>query len=187
MLSVNTTNSIIKDNIDLWYQNTLLTDYDAYIDDTIYCNNRKIREISGVKQFGGWNPDGGTTDSNYNLQFNEYYATSDLSCPNVTDRFSITNSSAQLTYKVGLTTTSEMYLLNDNTRVSAYTYWVFSPLVYGNNYASSKYITTTGYSSGGNVDISNGVRPSVSLVAGIEYTSGDGSMTNPYVVATNNP
>ena len=183
MLSVNTTNSIIKDNIDLWYQNILLTDYDAYIDDTIYCNNRKIREASGVKQFGGWNPNGGTTDSNYNLQFNEYHITNDLSCPNVTDRFSISNTNARLTYKVGLMTSPEMFLLNhNNARVSAQYYWLASPLNFNNGSAVSHYMHATGSIGNELVDNTFGVRPSVSLTTGTEYVSGDGSMTNPYVV-----
>ena len=184
---VNTTDSTIKGNIDLWYQNTLLNDYDAYIDDTIYCNNRKIREVSGVKQLGGWNPNGGTTDSNYSLQFNEYNVTSDLSCPNVLDQFSVSNTSAQLTYKVGLITSSEMNLLNqNNARVSASAYWLGSPYGYINDRAGGRNVSTTGYGSGGNVVPGlGGVRPSVSLTPGTEYSSGDGSMANPYVVRTN--
>ena len=184
---VNTTNSTIKDNIDLWYQNTLLTNYDAYIDDTIYCNNRKIREENGVKQFGVWNPNGGTTDSNYYLQFNEYNVTNDLSCPNVLDQFSVSNTNAQLTYKVGLMTSPEMSLLNqNNARVTTDYYWLGSPNFYSDLYAFSRVVASAGrindnsYVSSGTV----GVRPSVSLIPGTEYASGDGSMTNPYVVET---
>ena len=183
MLSVNTTNSIIKDNIDLWYQNTLLTDYDAYIDDTIYCNNRKIREVSGVKQFGGWNPNGGTTDTNFSLQFNEYNVTNDLSCPNVLDQFSVSNTSAQLTYKVGLMAISELNLLNqNNARVSAGDYWLATPDYFNNDYAYGRNVLSTGNLYGYYVGRISCARPSVSLVPGTKYTGGTGSMNDPYIV-----
>ena len=162
----------------------MLTNYDTYIDDTIYCNNRSIKEVDGVKQLGGWNPNGGRTDSNYNLQFNEHYVT-DLSCPNVTDRFSVSNTSAQLTYKVGLMTSPEKNLLsNSNATVSAYSYWLGSPSKSSGNAAHSRLADASGGNSEYLVNYNYGVRPAVSLTTGIEYSDGDGSMTNPYVVET---
>ena len=179
MLKTNTTNSTIKQKIDTWYQNTLLTNYDNYIDDTIYCNNRE------VTKFGGWNPNGGTTDSNYELQFREYSVSSDLSCPNTTDKFSISNNDAKLRFKVGLMTSPELNLLNQaNARISACRYWLASPYYFSNNTAIGRNMDSGQFVSS-SLNYSCGVRPVVSLVSGIVYSSGDGSMANPYVVNTN--
>ena len=179
---VNNTNSTIKGNIDTWYQNTLLTDYDKYIDDTIYCNNRTITN------FGGWNPNGGTTDSNYSLYFKENsiptdVAQVDLSCPNTTDKFSKSNEAARLTYKVGLMSVPELNLLHQaNARTSSYYYWLASPSYFSSN-AYGHDVSTNGGWYSYIVNYAYGVRPAVSLVSGMEYLSGgDGSMTNPYIV-----
>jgi hypothetical protein len=176
--NVNTKDSIMKLGIELWYKKYMLS-YDSYIDDTIYCNDRSIRSM------GGFNPDGGGMASL--LIFRGYPLGTDLSCANITDKFSISNSSAQLTYKVGLMSALEMNLLNQNSaRKSGQSYWLFSPGRFGNQYAIH-------YSTDVNGDLGTiytnsvyGVRPAISLIPGIEYTSGDGSMANPYVVDTNN-
>lgn len=176
--NVNTTNSTIKGNVDLWYQNTLLTNFDSYIDDTIYCNNRTITN------FGGWNPNGGTTDSNYLLQFREYSVSTDLSCPNITDKFSVSNNSARLSYKVGLMSSPELNLLNHaNARTSANYYWLASPYFFSRNTATGRGVSANGNWSSNSVSgAAGGVRPAVSLISGLEYSKGDGSTTNPYVV-----
>ena len=48
---VNTKNSTIKTGIDAWYAKHL-SNYDVYIEDTIFCNDRTILSL------GGWDPDG---------------------------------------------------------------------------------------------------------------------------------
>ena len=93
----------MKSGVDAWYKKYLLEDYDDYIEDTIFCNDRSIRSL------GGWNPDGGMT--NAYLQFKEYSVTSDLSCTNTTDQFSISNNNAKLTYKVGLMSSPEVNII----------------------------------------------------------------------------
>ena len=171
---VNTTNSTIKKVIDMWYKNNLLS-YSSYLEDTVFCNDRSIRSL------GGWNPNGGSTSSD--LQFKEYNVTSDLSCSNETDRFSVSNSKAQLTYPVGLATLPEMNLLGNNAlRASGEHYWLASPRFFDGNNARGSNVGTTGYLSNYLVSSDFGVRPSVSLAPGTEYSSGDGSMSNPYVV-----
>ena len=77
--------------------------YDEYLEDTIFCNDRSIRNLAG------WNPNGGKT--NTWLCFKEYKVTNDLSCTNVTDMFSVSNEQAKLTYKVGLMSSPEMNIL----------------------------------------------------------------------------
>ena len=176
MLTKNTTNSTIKSGIDAWYKHYLLEDYDTYLEDTIFCNDRSIRS------FGGWNPDGGLTDDS--LQFKEATVTRDLSCTNETDRFSLSNSNAKLTYKVGLMTSPEMNLLtNSNIRHAGQNYWLGSPKrFFDGYYAYERYVFFGGIVSDNCVYGVAGTRLAISLIPGIEFTSGDGSMANPYVV-----
>ena len=176
---VNSINSTIKSGIDAWYKHYLLEDYDDYIEDTIFCNDRSIRSLNG------WNPNGGMI--NENLQFKEYIETSDLSCTNTTDKFSVSNNSAKLTYKVGLMSSPEMNILNNNNaRNTGQRYWLASPShhLYPPAYFS-RGVDNEGKMSSFLIFLDlYGVRPAISLIPGIEYVSGDGSMANPYVVAT---
>jgi hypothetical protein len=173
---VNTTNSTIKGNIDNWYKETLLTTFDNYIDDTIYCNDRTITN------FGGWNPNGGSTTSNYDLRFKEDNVSSDLSCANTLDKFSVTNNAAKLTYKVGLMTSPEMNILNrNNIRKSAYWYWLASPC-YFNGLAGGRLVRADASIDSAFVSYTYGGRPAVSLIAGMEYEKGTGATDNPYIV-----
>ena len=179
--NVNTKNSTIKTGIDAWYKKYMLP-YDSYIDDTIYCNDR------GVRALGSFKPDGGsvTGETRY-LQFKEYTTGSDLSCTNITDKFSVSNSSAELTYKVGLISSPEMNLLNNNNaRKTGQNYWLVSPSYFGSSDASGRSVVPSGGWSNSGVFNTLGARPAVSLIPGMRYSSGDGSMANPYVVDTNN-
>ena len=172
--NVNATNSTIKIGIDAWYKR-YMTDYSDKLEDTIFCNDRSISNL------GGWNPDGGSVSTS--LQFKNYSSNSDLSCTNVTDKFSTANTKAQLTYPVGLLTYPETYLLNNNNiRKTGQSYWLGSPYYFNNGNAYERYVLTSGSYSSRSVYNSHGVRPAVSLTPGTEYTSGDGSMANPYVV-----
>ena len=178
MFTKNITNSTIKSGVDAWYKHTLFP-YDEYLEDTIFCNDRSIRELNG------WNPDGGMM--NKDIQFKEYYASSDLNCTNVTDKFSTFNNEAKLVYKVGLLSSSEINILNNNNaRKSGQSYWLFSPGFFNsyNATASVKDVGTTGSMYNSGVESKLGVRPAISLKPGTEYISGEGSMANPYVVDT---
>lgn len=173
---VNQVNSTMKSGVDAWYKHYLLEDYDDYIEDTIFCNDRSIRALNG------WNPDGGSTTAY--LQFKEYNVTSDLSCTNTTDQFSISNNNAKLTYKVGLMSSPEMNILNNsNARKTEQYYWLASPYYFYINRAVGRYVGASGVMGSDTVvDRTYGVRPAVSLTPGIEYSDGDGSMANPYKV-----
>ena len=177
---VNTINSTMKSGVDAWYKHYLLEDYDDYIEDTIFCNDRTQRDADA----NGWNPNGGSV-STY-MYFKEYNVTSDLNCTNTTDRFSVSNPSAALTYKVGLMSIPEMNILgNSNIRKTGQYYWLASPYYffgYGN--AFGRYVGSSGNLSNNLVSNASGVRPAVSLTPGIEYSGGDGSMANPYIVST---
>ena len=179
--NVNTKNSTMKTGIDAWYKKYLLP-YDSYIDDTIYCNDRSINSL------GGFNPNGGGLSTSISLAFNGYYNKSDLSCTNITDKFSVSNSSAQLTYKVGLMSSPEMELLYKNNIIkTGEQYWLITPTVgywYG-KFAYGRSVMPSGGWASTYFSNSYGVRPAVSLIPGTRYTEGDGSMANPYVILDN--
>lgn len=176
---VNTTNSTMKNAVDAWYERYLLN-YTDYLEDTIFCNDRSIRSLNGL------NPNGGSVSSY--LQFKEYNITSDLSCANVTDQFSTQNEKAKLTYPVGLMTSPEMNLLgNRELRRTGQLYWLASPYCFDGGNANGRYVYSAGTMDVNIVvDYVSGVRPAVSLKPGTEYSSGNGSMESPYVVALNN-
>ena len=122
--------------------------------------------------------------TNDSLTFN-VSITNDLSCVNTTDQFSISNSNALLTYKVGLMTRPELYLLNIFTSPKAF--WLISPydLYYANFGSRNNTSRPSGFISYYQVQEANGVRPAISLKPGIKYIDGDGSNEHPYVIQTN--
>ena len=174
--NVNTTNSTIKSGVDAWYKHYLLEDYDDYIEDTIFCNDRT--QLNADEN--GWNPNGGIVSTA--MIFKEDNVTRDLSCTNTTDRFSTTNPSAALTYKVGLMSSPEINI--SNIRKPSDWYWLASPTVFGSTNALGRGVSRYGDLGRNFVEDSLGVRPAVSLVSGLEYSSGDGSMANPYIIDT---
>ena len=192
--SINTTNSTAKTEIDTWY-NTNLLSYTSYIEDTIYCNDRNIRELNG------WNPNDG--DVIKNLVFSSTLVTfsnetSPLTCSRELDRFTVSSSlgNGALTYPVGLITSDEVILAGgesgsegDNTTYYLYTnqdYWSSSPHHFYLTYAIG-----IGIGNSGNIFIGNyngyycGLRPVISLKSTNVVESGDGTATNPYVINTN--
>ena len=64
-------------------------------------------------------------------------------------------------------------------------YWTLSPSYWIGGYAGVYYVYSSGNLGYSSVDHSgHHVRPVVSLKAGITYTTGDGTPSNPYVIAT---
>ena len=172
--NVNQINSTMKTGIDAWYKR-YMTPYVSQLEDTIFCNDRSIKTL------GTWNPDGGSINSL--LSFKSQGYSGDLSCTNVTDKFSMANTEATLTYPVGLLTYPETYLLiNSNLRKTGQYYWIASPLDFSQGGSFGQYVSDTGSIGYTNVTSSQGVRPTVSLTPGTEYTSGSGSMADPYIV-----
>ena len=178
--NVNTINSTIKTGIDAWYVK-YLDNYDNYLEDTIFCNNRTIYNN------GAWNANGGTITNvstsylAFKIGGNNY--STDISCDRTTDQFSTLNSSAQLTYKVGLLSNEEINLVsNNNARKTGQYYWINSPHYYAGVRLNIRAVNGYGITSNYYGNNSIGVRPSISLKPGIEYISGDGSMASPYIV-----
>ena len=178
---VNKTDSTIKAYIDSWYKGNM-TSYTDKLEDTVFCNDRTMYNQSA----NGWNPNGGSTTTP--LEFKNYSTNYNLACTNETDRFSMSNSKAKLTYPVGLLSAPEVWLAYRNASYSTYylktgkSYWLASPNNFADYIAIGKNVYITGSIDDNNVINAFGARPAVSLKPGTVYASGDGSYTNPFVI-----
>ena len=180
---VNKKDSTIKAYIDSWYENNLIN-YSDILEDTIFCNDRSISDLNG------WNPNGGSTTSY--LYFKNYNKSNQsLICTNTTDNFSMSNTKAKLKYPIGLLSALEVVLgyEYDNSGnfylKSGVVLYLISPKYFNYIKAFTSDLTYDGVLSSGTingVEAKRFIRPSISLKPGIEYTTGDGSFTNPFVV-----
>ncbi len=179
MMQENVKNSSLKSMVDMWYSKHM-TSYTNYLEDTIWCNDRSFYDSSN----NGFNPNGEINKED--IEFRGAYNSDNLTCPNKSDRFTVSekNGNGALTYPVGLVTGVEALLAysNGSPLSSGYPNWTLSP------YDSSDCVIYPIYLND-DVTLSltlainrRGVRPSVSLRAGIGYDSGDGSVDNPYVI-----
>jgi hypothetical protein len=173
--TLNKYNSPIKGVIESWYEKNLLQ-YSSYLDENeVYCNDRSISDL------GTWNP----TDAQGYLYFTRYRGgqLGSLSCNNVTDRFSQTNELAKLKYPIGLLTMHEFLLMKKEYLKTGASYWVMTPNVYTEMSVSTHVVGATGDHSNSSSNVSTGVRPVITLKAGVEV-SGTGTYNNPYYVDT---
>ena len=220
--NLNVNNSTAKTAIDNWFRTNLTSEvdankpnYSAYIEDTIYCNDRSYKTTGSSNTYtqSGWNKSGGSLSTylyfgTHNRYNNSWYSTSNvpavkntgvvpnIACPNETDRFTVSNANGNgaLTYPVGLLTADEIILAgvsgsgSGNSSYYLYTndyYWSLSPS-YFSNYNANEFYASNSSLGNSNVSNSNGLRPVVSLRLGTEFESnGDGTGTNPYVVKYN--
>ena len=172
---VNKTDSIIKTYIDSWYKDNM-TRYTDKLEDTVFCNDR-----TGFSS-GGWNPNGG--DTTKYLYFKNYSTSNQsLVCANETDRFSMSNAKAKLNYPIGLLSVPELSLAGYGSSHyfnNGQIVWLASPRSFDVS-ANVWGVYSDGFSST-YVGSTRGVRPSISLKPNTEFTDGDGSFTNPFVI-----
>ena len=182
-VNINVYNSAIKGYLDNWYAKNLIN-FTNYLDtETVYCNDRRTTTIAGVNQIGGWDKSGDLTTSD-TIQFRQYSTNKDLSCGNVTDRFSVNNNKAKLIYPIGLLTEPERWLMGNNYAVTGQDYWGLAPRQFTTSDAFVYRVGTLGgmYYSGVYYDF--GVRPVVSLKPDVTVISGDGGYETPYKINT---
>ena len=159
--SLNVNNSMIKAFIDNWFRSFLTNEddsnnlnYEMYLEDTAYCNDRSFKTISGntshyTYSTSGWNSYGGTlygsnitfgTSNRFNNQY--WYSTNNIpavknkgeipniACPNAIDRFTVSSSkgNGSLTYPVGLLTADEIILAghSGNNVTNFKTYYLYT-------------------------------------------------------------
>ena len=174
--NVNKNDSKIKNYIDKWYI-TNLRIYQDKLEDTVFCNERRILILNG------WNPNGGNT-TQYLYFKNNDTSNQSLVCTNETDSFSMSNPKAQLSYSIGLLSVPELRLagygsshyFNNGQNV-----WLASPYGFIGSNAGVWMANSVGLTVS-DMDFSWGVRPSVSLKPNTYFSSGDGSFTNPFVI-----
>ena len=192
--STNTTNSDVKNFIDMWYQNNM-TNYTLQLEDIAFCNDRSY-DVSKT----GWNKDYSNTGSEHWLSFGSaqraFSRNASLICPNINDKFTVSadNGNGALTYPVGMITGEEMayvgaviwlqnttyYLYNGSGKYN----WTISPTDFANNFITVAMLTGSGrYSASSVIAVGQiGVHPAISLKKGTILSSGSGIATDPYVV-----
>ena len=210
--NLNVNNSTAKTAIDSWYS-TNLSSYSAYLEDTVFCNDRSYKTEGSSNKYeqSGWNPGGGILSTylyfgTHNRYNNSWYSTSNIpavknmgvvpniACPNESDRFTISsdNGNGALTYPVGLLTADEIILagVGGNNASSTFylntngIYWSLSPSYFG-YFNAIEFIVNNGLIRNNTVGSSFGLRPAVSLKPGIEFLEGgDGTPLKPYIVKT---
>ena len=190
--SSNTTDSTIKTALDTWYT-TNLSSYASYLEDTVWCNDRRIAQL------GGFNPNGGNTynGSDYYMRYGPYermYSVyqPNMECMSKNDSFTVsnTNGNGKLTYPIGLLTADEINIAGGRggqTNDSYYLYtnqnfWALSPYYFYSDYARGFVVNSSGNLNTTFVDNTNGVRPAVSLKPGATW-SGEGTSESPYTVS----
>ncbi len=165
---INKDDSTIKTVIDTWYEDNL-SSYASYLEDTEYCNDRKVDRLVGWNDTGAINGD---------LSFN---ATDNLSCENNNDRFSVDskNGNGKLKYPIGLITKAEANLMG---RVTATNYWTMTPSNATTQNVQAYYISATGNLVVADVNTSSGVRPVITIRGNATFNVGNGTIDDPYVV-----
>ena len=197
---LNTNNSTIKTYVDNWYKNNL-TAYTKYLsNDAVYCNDRNL--ASGQTYL---------TTKSFDYAPYERIRTNKqptYNCTNMSDAFSVNNTSAKLDYPVGLMSIDELsyaggqagkslttpyawYYTNANGEsitgiapswaLSPYRWLGSSSIVWRVNGSDFPGRLVDGY-----VEYSMAVRPSVSLSSCNLISRGDGSPENPYEIYTGN-
>ncbi len=170
---LNKTDSAIKSYIDAWYENNLI-EYSSKIENTIYCNNRSIKNL------GGWNPNGGSFINN--LLFANNSSKYDLSCNNVTDQFSLNNDKAKLKYSISLISYEEFNNINNSSLLNNGWYWTLSPNFFAGDGAYVRGIIFGETNGSNKVSKSATVRPAISLKNDTYIKEGTGSESNPWII-----
>ena len=189
----NTTDSIIKEFIDSWYQNNL-TSYTKYLSTSaVYCNDRSLASNTTYNA---------TDDFDYS-SYERLYTNKapTYNCTDIRDAFSVDNVSAKLDYPISLMTADEITLAGGTpwyasmstpyawfisnsagTQVSTY-WWSLSPLYWsgGRAYVWGWYTGALRLFNGG-VAHSISVRPAISLKSCIKYSTGNGTYETPYEI-----
>ena len=191
------TNSILKQRLDSWYESNL-ANYIKYIDiNAGFCNDRMpYTDNKGTTSGGGI----GSTYTWYAAFIRLYNgmssnnASPSFKCTNTNDLFTVNNSSKGnkvLNYPIGTITADEVSYAGgvfdkDNTNYYLYNelgYWTMSPwLKSSTGYACIFAVYSTGRMMNGRTRLDTyGVRPVINLRADVTLT-GSGTSTDPYVV-----
>ena len=191
----NDVNSTIKTYLENWYQNNLNNYSEKLSKDTIFCNNRSISN----KQSGTYTNEGyGMHPTIYGYERYVKYSGQDrilgptLSCQ-LNDSFSVSNvkGNGKLKYPVGLITMDEVNMAGGvngsaNTLYYLYSgqyYWTMSPSRFGDWFFSiESRVASSGELGDDGTSLGYGVRPVVNLDTDNLNFSGNGTMSDPYIL-----
>ncbi|MBP5634089.1 hypothetical protein J6X09_00120 [Candidatus Saccharibacteria bacterium] len=195
----NTNNSKVKVAVETWFEQKNLDghidgtrNYEDDLEDAIYCNDRTFTSgaLVGKDSDGTGATRWGAYTRNYVKNSLNNYAPS-LDCPNKNDAFTkddTTNGNGKLEHKIGLITMDELTLAGTNVTdvastnyiYSHYNLWTGSPSFYS---YQGGYVFSWSEKAGNSQTYNRRmISPVVSLKAGTEYASGEGTKTNPYIV-----
>lgn len=185
----NAYSSAVKNIVDTWYKENILTNFSGMLEDTIWCNDRALST-------GTYSID--------NFDSNTYFAyagrdrlvtstTPSLTCSRDMDKFTVSksNGNGDLEYPVGLLTADEITYAgvgwfgysSDSYLATGSRFWVMTPARFVKE-SNDQHVFDYNAERLGNGGVSNayGVRPSVSLKNGVDILSGNGTENNPYIV-----
>ncbi len=187
----NITDSTIKEEIDAWYEENILSKTDeegnkwsSYLSDEVFCNDRSLYSGSGYLL--------SPTSYFYSYRRVANLKTPSLSCSQELDRFTVdsSNGNGELDYPIGLITADEASMAGGvlsavNTRYYLYTgqnYWTLSPYHFnpGNSHAYVWNVSPTGSLDVTWIEGALGVRPVINIKSDVQITSGDGSAAHPF-------
>ena len=187
------TNSTILGVLNTWYTNNLSSYADDLDGNAGFCGDRTpYTNTSGTTSGGGT----GTTTTYYGGYVRLYGNSSGVptfECASDSDLYTTSGSSdgnRALTYPIGLISMDEAWYAggysSSNSSYYLYTeqaYWAMSPSHFINNGAYVFRVNSDGWLGGNRVDSAYGVRPVVNLKASVQFSSGDGTASNPFVVS----
>ena len=188
-----TSNSTIKGVLDEWYQKNLATNYGDKIDGNAgFCGDREPSTIQTSSNGSGGT---GSTVTYYGTYIRLYgnNTAPTFECTNDSDLYTTSgseNGNKALTYPIGLISLDEAWYAGGvvgygNNSYYLFTnqdYWTMSPYFYGGRahvFLVSSYGDLYYYYVNGTF----GVRPVINLKANVQITGGNGSSSNPYVIA----
>ncbi len=192
-METNTNDSNVKKMVDSWYEaNIKGTQYEAMLEDTVYCNSRDDNKFGSEEYTNhGWLSTIGNI--NYPLFFSPYgrsfiVSRPSVSCENKNDAFTVNtaNGNGALKYPIALLTVDEADLAGrcSNTYIdvnSQNPYWLMAPLS-----LEGLYTTSAAIANGMTYQVPTSnpllVRPVVSIKPGTRVGGGDGTATNPYIL-----
>ena len=188
----NITNSTIKGRVDSWYETNLLgTEYEQYIADTLFCNDRSFGSSNSGTGIGA-------SVTYYRWYYGPWSSSSSrqyprLTCAEQNDRFTVNDEligNGDLSYPIGLVTTDEVVLAggysDSNSGYYLYTgnyYWTMSPGNFRSGFAGVRGVYSDGsgdYSVG--VNSLRGVRPTLNLLPD-SLKVGSGTADDPWRLA----
>jgi len=198
----NTNDSVAKSTIESWFVNKNLDghvsgsrNYEDDLEDAIFCNDRSYFAGSIKGEDSDATPSIDSHLFNYHgAAGRDYYKTGQnivvpsLDCANHNDAFQVSNNDAKLNHKIGLITADELTLAGsgwhgyDSTAYlnNGAEMWAASPGDFGDD-GASVFVWGTGQTlrlPWGH----RGLRPMVSLKSGMQFASGTGLRTDPYIV-----